>query len=142
EVYPDVIAERAGVVSGLGCATSSAMLIPESGGDELTAAVRASIDAAGPATVSTVDSSGRRHRLWLIGPRPVRDELLAAARAHPLLVADGNHRVAAAAATGMDGLLAFLTAGPDLRIGAFHRVLIGTGLDAGALATAWRKVGL
>src|SRR5207244_1756674 len=65
-----------------------------------------------------------------------------AARVNPLLVADGNHRVAAAAAAGMDGLLALITAGPDLRIGAFHRVLTGTGLDADALATAWHRTGL
>jgi hypothetical protein len=50
--------------------------------------------------------------------------------------------VAATAAAGVDGLLAFLTAGPDLRIGAFHRVLIGTGLDADALLAAWHRVGL
>lgn len=142
EVYPDVIAERAGVVSGLGYATSSAMLIPERGGDELTAAVRAGIDEAGPATLSTVDTAGRRHRLWLVGPGPARDGLLAAAEASPLLVADGNHRVAATVAAGVDGLLAFVAAGPDLRIGAFHRVLVGTGLDADALLAAWHRVGL
>jgi hypothetical protein len=141
EVYPDVIAERASVIEGLGCATSAAMLIPERG-DELTDAIRAGIDHAGPAAVSTVDSGGRRHRVWLVGPGRVRDELLRAAGASPLLVADGNHRLAAAAAAGSDGLLAFLTAGPDLRIGAFHRVLIGTGLDAPALTTAWQRVGL
>jgi uncharacterized protein (DUF1015 family) len=142
EVYPEVIAERAGVLSGLGRTTSSTMLIPERGGGELTAAVRAGIEEAGPASVSTVDSSGRRHRLWLVGSGPVRDGLLAAAGASPLLVADGNHRVAATTAAGVDGLLAFVTAGPDLRIGAFHRVLTGTGLDADALLTAWHRVGL
>ena len=140
EVYPDVIADRAAAIAGLGCATSSAMLIPERGGDTLTEAIRTSI--TGPAAVSTVDAAGRRHRLWLVGPGPVRDSLLTAAGASPLLVADGNHRLAAAAAAGVDGLLAFLTAGPDVRIGAFHRVLTGTGLDADALVTAWRNAGL
>lgn len=140
EVYPDVIADRAAVIAGLGCATSAAMLIPEHGGDTLTEAIKTAID--GPANVSTVDSSGRRHRLWLVGPGRVRDTLLTAASASPLLVADGNHRLAAAAAAGVDGLLAFVTAGPDVRIGAFHRVLTGTGLDADTLGTAWRKVGL
>jgi hypothetical protein len=141
EVYPDVIAERAGVVSGLGCATSSAMLIPERGGDELTAAVRAGIDEAGPAAVSTVDAAGRRHRMWLVGPGPARDGLLAAAEASPLLVADGNHRVAAAAGAS-SGLLALVTAGPELRIGAIDRALVDTGLTVADLGSAWRRRGL
>lgn len=140
EVYPDIVAERAEVLAGLGYATSAAMLVPVSDRDELTAAVRAA--ATGVPDVSTVDSSGRRHRLWLLGPGAVRDRVLAVAGAHPLLVADGNHRVAAAAAAGLNGLLALVTAGPGLRIGAFHRVLTGTGRTATDLAAAWRAVGL
>jgi hypothetical protein len=58
------------------------------------------------------------------------------------MVADGNHRVAAAAAAGLGGMLALVTAGPALRIGAFHRVLTNTGLTATDLATAWRTAGL
>jgi hypothetical protein len=138
-VYPDVVAERAEVLTGLGRLTSAAMLVPVRDAEVLMTAVRAAIDAAGDPTVSTVDLSGRRHRLWLVEPDP---ELLAAAGTSPLLVADGNHRMAAAAAAGLDGLLALITAGPGLRIGAFHRVLTGTGLDAGALAAAWRRIGL
>lgn len=140
EVYSDIVAERAEVLAGLGCATSAAMLVPVGDRDELTGAVRAS--TTGAPDVSTVDSSGRRHRLWLLGPGAARDHVLAVAGAHPLLVADGNHRVAAAAAAGLDGLLALVTAGPGLRIGAFHRVLTGTGHTAADLATAWRAVGL
>lgn len=142
QVYPAVVAERAEVLTRLGCATSAAMLVPVGGAETLTAAVRAAIASAGDAVVSTVDTGGRRHRMWLLGEGAARTELLAVAEANPLLVADGNHRVAAAAAAGLDGLLALLTAGPDLRIGAFHRVLVGTGLDADALAAAWRGVGL
>ncbi|MGQ0838490.1 DUF1015 family protein [Actinokineospora sp.] len=142
QVYPDVVAERARVLAGLGCATSAALLVPVAGGDRLTDAVREAIAGAGAPAVSTVDSSGRRHRVWLLGPGLVRDTLLTVAAAHPLLVADGNHRVAAAAEADLDGLLALITAGPGLRIGAFHRVLTGTGLDANALRAAWHRVGL
>ncbi|MFL6143562.1 MAG: DUF1015 family protein [Labedaea sp.] len=142
EVYPDVVAERAEVLAGLGYLTSAALLVPVSDVDLLTGAVRSVIDGAGPPAVSTVDSSGRRHQLWLVGPGASQSALLAAAEAGPLLVADGNHRVAAAAAAGLDGMLALITAGPGLRIGAFHRVLTGTGLDGAALANAWRRVGL
>jgi hypothetical protein len=139
QVYPDVVAERAEVLAGLGCLTSAALLIPVNGAETLTTAVRAAIETAGEASVSTVDSRGRRHRVWLVEPN---GELLAAAGAGPLLVADGNHRVAAAAAAGLTEMLALVTAGPGLRIGAFHRVLTGTGLDAAALEAAWRRVGL
>jgi hypothetical protein len=141
EVYPDVVAERAEALTGLGYATSAAMLVPVGERDTLTAAVRESILDAEP-DLSTVDSSGRRHRLWLLGPGPRRDSVLAAAAANPLMVADGNHRVAAAAAAGLDGMLALVTAGPALRIGAFHRVLTGTRLTAADLERLWRDHGL
>jgi hypothetical protein len=142
QVYPDVVAERAGVLSGLGVATSAAMLVPVADHDPLTPLVREVVAPLGPAPVSLVDSDGRRHRLWLVGPGERQEALLAAAGAHPLLVADGNHRVAAAAAAGLTGLLALVTAGPALRVGPIHRALVGTGLTNADLAAAWRGQGL
>ncbi|WP_436496453.1 DUF1015 family protein [Actinokineospora sp. HUAS TT18] len=142
QVYPDVVAERAAVLAGLGCATSAALLVPVTGGDQLTAAVTAAIAASGAPAVSTVDAAGRRHRVWLLGPGPIRDAIMGVAAAQALLVADGNHRVAAAAAAKLDGILALVTAGPLLRIGAFHRVLVGTGLSLDAMVDAWRACGL
>jgi hypothetical protein len=141
QVYPEIVTERARVLAGLGYATSAAMLVPVAERDTLTGTVRSAVTGQDPA-VSTVDSSGRRHRLWLLGPGPRRDAVLAEAAAHPLMVADGNHRVAAAAAARLTGLLALVTAGPALRVGAFHRVLVGTGLTAAAMAAAWRAAGL
>ncbi|HWO67415.1 MAG TPA: DUF1015 family protein [Umezawaea sp.] len=140
QVYPDVVAERARVLAGLGVATSAAMLVPVAPRDELTALLNAEFDHE-PA-VSLVDSGGRRHRVWLVGPGEAQDTLLEVAGAHPLLVADGNHRVAAAAAAGLSGLLALVTAGPALRIGPIHRALVDTGLSADDLVTAWRALGL
>jgi hypothetical protein len=142
QVYPKVAAERSSVLTGLGVASSAAMLVPVEAGDALTDTVTCAVDRLGPAEVSDTDSAGRIHRMWLVGPGPAQDELLAACRAHPLMVADGNHRVAAALAAPPTGLLALVTAGPDLRIGAFHRTLVGTGLSVDALASAWRRVGL
>ncbi|HEY8372813.1 MAG TPA: DUF1015 family protein [Pseudonocardiaceae bacterium] len=142
QVYPDVVAERAAVLTALGCATSAALLVPVSRGASLTAVVRRAITRLGPPVVETVDSAGRRHRMWLLGPGPDQDEVLAVAGAQPLLVADGNHRVAAAAAAGLGGMLALVTGGPDLRIGAIHRVLTGTGLGAQDLADRWSRAGL
>ncbi|WP_104483609.1 DUF1015 family protein [Actinokineospora auranticolor] len=142
QVYPEVVAERAMVLTGLGCLTSAALLVPVSEGDVLTATVEQAIAAAGPPVAATVDTGGRRHQLWLLGPGPIRDAVMTVVGAQPLLIADGNHRVAAAAAAELSGMLALVTAGPGLRIGAFHRVLTGTGLDATAMADAWRARGL
>ncbi|MBB4684340.1 DUF1015 family protein [Amycolatopsis jiangsuensis] len=138
EVYPEVVAERAAVLTGLGCATSAALLVPVDEGARLTEAVEAA--RTGRPDVSTVDHAGRVHELWVVPSGTVQERLLRAASAADLLVADGNHRVAAAAATG--SLLALITAGPPLEIGAIHRVLTGTGLTADRLATAWRAAGL
>ncbi len=141
EVYPQVVAERAAVLAGLGCATSAAMLVPVSAGERLTAAVLGSIKALGAPAVSTTDSGGRTHQLWLLGPGAAQDAVRAAAACSPLLVADGNHRLAAAATSGQS-LLALVTAGPELHIGSIHRALVGTGLRRDDLASAWRRVGL
>ncbi|WP_033296279.1 DUF1015 family protein [Amycolatopsis jejuensis] len=138
EVYPEVVAERAAVLAGLGCATSAALLVPAGDGTDLTAAVKEA--AAGAPDVSTVDRSGQDHELWIVRPGPMQDRLLQAASASDLLVADGNHRVAAAAGSGW--LLALITSGPQLEIRAIHRVLTGTGYPAARLRAAWQAAGL
>lgn len=140
QVYPDVVEERAAVLAGLGAATSAAMLLPVAEGPALTDLIGSTIARIGAPAVSTTDSMGRRHELWPIAAGPLQDALLDAVQRHPLLVADGNHRVAAA--NGMPSLLALVTAGPDLRVGAIHRVLYDTGYTLDDLVTAWHRVGL
>ena len=137
EVYPRIVAERAATLLGLGRATSAALLVPVSGGEALTAAVADAVGSGEP-RVHTTDAGGRTHRLWLLEDYA---DVLAAVRRQPLLVADGNHRVAAASSANAP-LLAMVTAGPDLRIGAIHRALSGTGLSTTDLADAWRRAGL
>ncbi len=140
DVYPDVVAERAAMLAGLGVATSAAMLVPTTGGREFTALVERVCRGQVPA-LSTVDGVGRKHELWLAGPGEDQDALLAALDEMDLLVADGNHRVAAAAASGRSALLALVTGGPGLRIGPIHRVLTGTGFDADTLVRRWTAAG-
>jgi hypothetical protein len=142
EIYPQVVRDRAAVLAGLGCATSAAMLVPVTDGEQLTAAVLSSIDGLGSPAVSATDFGNRVHQLWLLGPGAEQDALLAAVARGPLLVADGNHRVAAAAASDRSSLLALVTAGPALNVGAIHRALVGTGLSGDDLAGAWRRAGL
>jgi hypothetical protein len=142
ETYPQVVAERARALAGLGCATSAAMLVPVAEGEHLTTAVLGSIEGLGAPAVSTIDSGGRTHQLWLLGAGAGQDAVLATVARGPLLVADGNHRVAAAAASACSSLLALVTGGPALRIGAIHRALVDTGLTSDDLADAWRRAGL
>ncbi|MFD9960348.1 DUF1015 family protein [Amycolatopsis sp. NPDC058986] len=142
EVYPEVVAERAAMLAGLGCATSAAMLVPASDGAELTARVEWACESLGSPRLSTSDQAGRRHELWVVPGGAVQEYLLASIAAGELLVADGNHRVAAARDAGRGALLALVTAGPRLEIGAIHRVLAGTGLDVAALSARWRAAGL
>jgi hypothetical protein len=142
DVYPDVVAERAAVLAGLGCATSAALLVPATGGGLLTGQVERACGVLGPPDLSTADAAGRRHDLWVVPAGPLQRRLLAAVAGADLLVADGNHRVAAAAAAGHDALLALVTAGPQLRIGAIDRVLTGTGLGPDDLVSRWSAAGL
>jgi hypothetical protein len=141
QVYPEVVAERAAVLAGLSCATSAAMLVPVSGGADLTEALGRAISGPTAPDVSIADAAGRHHRLWLLGPGAHQDELIELAQRQPLLVADGNHRVTAAASAPCE-LLALVTGGPGLRVGAIHRMLVGTGLGPDDLAGAWRRIGL
>ena len=138
EVFPDVVAERAAVLSGLGCATSAAMLVPVSDGTALTTLLADVCGELADPEVSVVDSGGREHRMWLLGKGSRQAEVLELLQDQSLLVADGNHRVAAAGSS----LLALITGGPELRIGAIHRVLAGTGLDASVLQRRWQEIGL
>jgi len=142
DVYPDVVAERAAVLAGLGCATSAALLVPAAGGELLTEEVSRACDDLGLPDLSTSDAAGRRHELWVVPAGPLQDRLLAAVAGADLLVADGKHRVAAARAAGHGALLALVTAGPRLRIGAIHRVLTGTGFGPEELVSRWCAAGL
>ncbi|MBV8931866.1 MAG: DUF1015 family protein [Kutzneria sp.] len=142
EVYPEVVAERAAMLDGLGCATSAALLVPAAGGAALTDMVGRVCTELGDPVVSLVDSSARRHRMWLLGKGKQQDDLLDLLRGQSLLVADGNHRVAAAAVAGRGSLLALVTGGPRLQVGPIHRALVGTGLHADELERRWRAAGL
>jgi hypothetical protein len=140
DVYPEVVAERAAMQAALRCATSAAMLVPASGGAEFTQLLHQAVTRLGAPDVSIVDWHGR-DRIWLVRRGDVQETLLRAAGGRGLLVADGNHRVAAATLAG-NGLLALVTGGPDLRIGPIHRVLLNTRLTSDELVHRWRFTGL
>jgi hypothetical protein len=141
-VYPQVVSERAASLAALGVATSAAMLVPVHQASTLTPLLQGVVAGPPAPDVDVTDPVGTRHELWVLGPGPTQQQILTAAGADPLLVADGNHRVAAARAAGSGGLLALITDGPDLRIRAIHRGLVAPEWRVDSLAAAWRSAGL
>lgn len=101
------------------------------GTDALAAAVRSR-----DPEVDLEDSDGVRHRTWVL-EHAEADDLAAALRPYPCLLADGHHRVAAAAALGrraVPALVTFASSAPRLddvwRLAAVPR-------DRQAAAAAW-----
>lgn len=114
--------------------------------------------AGGPPDVDVTDDDGVRHRLWALpasgdGPASVvAGDLLAAAEAGPITIADGHHRYETALRyrderrmarsceedPPFDYLLALLleASGQDLTVLPTHRLVRGIGEDAGAALLA------
>jgi uncharacterized protein (DUF1015 family) len=110
--------------------------------------------AGGPPDVDVTDDDGVRHRLWALpasgdGPASVvAGDLLSAAGAGPITIADGHHRYETALRyrderrmtrsceedPPFDYLLALLleASGQDLTVLPTHRLVRGIGADAGA----------
>lgn len=140
DVYPEVVAERAAIQAALRYATSAAMLVPAGGGGEFTDLLKGVVAELGEPDVSIVDWHGR-DRIWVLGKGELQDAVLTAVSGQALLVADGNHRVAAATLAG-NGLFALVTGGPDLRIGPINRVLVDTRMAPDELVGRWQATGL
>lgn len=121
---------------------------PSGGTNERLAAV-----AGGPPDVDVTDDEGVRHRLWALpasgdGPASiVAGELLSAAEAGPITIADGHHRYETALRyrderrmthscdedPPFDYLLALMleATGQDLTVLPTHRLVHGIGVEAG-----------
>ncbi len=126
---------------------------PSGGANDRLAAV-----AGGPPDVDVTDDDGVRHRLWALpasgdGPASiVAGDLLAAAEAGPITIADGHHRYETALRyrderrmtrsceedPPFDYLLALLleASGQDLTVLPTHRLVRGIREDAGAALVA------
>lgn len=119
EVFAAKVAERTALIRTLGVLTSPVLLVQA--GDALHAVL--SHLHLGEPTVSDTDQHGREHRIWLIGPGPDRDRLLAAADAGELVVADGNHRSLAAQEAGLTRFLAVVAPASSATIQPYQRLL-------------------
>ncbi len=139
-VDPHTVQDRTTLIAGTLHLTSAPMLVPTTPQDDLSPLLAQAVGSQTP-EFTTQDGRGRVHRYWRVAKSSV-DQLLQVAAASTLLVADGNHRVAALRGSHSQWALAFVTAGPDLRISTYPRALRGTGRSGAELIQTWRAAGL
>ncbi|MGX7675863.1 DUF1015 family protein [Plantactinospora sp. DSM 117369] len=92
-------------------------------GEALHRALAEATEAAGPPAATDTDQAGRTHAIWLLGPGPGQDELLALAGAGELVVADGNHRSLAAQIGELPRFLAVITTPASVAIQPYNRLV-------------------
>lgn len=122
DVFAAKVAERTALISALGTLTSPVLLVQAEGG-ALYDVLAGMVVRLGAPAATDVDQHGLTHRVWLVGPGPDRDALLAAADAGELVVADGNHRSLAAQQAGLARFLAVVAPAQSVTIEPYQRLL-------------------
>ncbi|GAA3767221.1 DUF1015 family protein [Plantactinospora mayteni] len=92
-------------------------------GEALHRALAEATDTAGAPAATDTDQAGRTHAIWLLGPGPRQDDLLALAGAGELVVADGNHRSLAAQIGELPRFLAVITTPGSVAIQPYNRLV-------------------
>jgi uncharacterized protein (DUF1015 family) len=133
DVFAATVAERTALLRELRHLLSPVLLLPSQGGPELERLLADAIGALGPAAVADLDPAGRRHEVWVLPAGDVRDRLLDAVSAGPLVVADGNHRSLAAQQAGLPRFLALVTTPGSVRIQPYNRLIVRLGMSEGQL---------
>lgn len=123
DVFISKVRERVALAETVGHLLSPVLLLQTGAGDELHAALAATVEAAGPPAATDLDQAGRTHAIWPLGPGPRQDELLALAGAGELVVADGNHRSLAAQLGGLPRFLAVVTTPASVTIQPYNRLV-------------------
>ena len=121
EVFAAKVAERTALIRTLRTLASPVLLIQTAEG--LYEVLTDVIGRLGAPTVTDLDQNGLTHRVWLLGPGPDRDALLAAADAGELVVADGNHRSLAAQQAGLSRFLAVVIPARSVTLQPYQRLL-------------------
>jgi uncharacterized protein (DUF1015 family) len=131
DVFAEKVAERTALTRYLHHLLSPVLLLQSgrrgqqqgAAGAELQWRLEEAIERLGPPVVSDVDQHGHTHQIWLLGPGPEQDALLAAAGGGELIVADGNHRTLSAQEAGLSRFLAVVTTAESVGIQPYHRLL-------------------
>jgi uncharacterized protein (DUF1015 family) len=127
EVFIDKVKERTALIGALGHLISAVLLLQSDRGPDLVAQVEAWTSERVPDSID-IDQFGQEHAVWLMGPSPERDALIAALAGGELIVADGNHRSLASQQSGLDAFLAVITAPESLTIQPYNRLMRDLGL--------------
>lgn len=123
DVFIAKVRERVALADALGHLLSPVLLLQTGRGDELHAALAAATEAAGAPAATDLDQAGRTHAIWLVGPGPRQDELIALAGGGELVVADGNHRSLAAQTGHLPRFLAVITTPASVAIQPYNRLV-------------------
>lgn len=123
DVFIEKVRERVALAEATGHLLSPVLLLQTSCGDALHAALAAATDRAGAPAATDIDQAGRTHAIWLLGPGPQQDELLALAGGGQLVVADGNHRSLAAQTGDLPRFLAVITTPQSVAIQPYNRLV-------------------
>jgi uncharacterized protein (DUF1015 family) len=102
---------------------SPVLLMQTAHGDALHAALAEACESAGAPAATDLDQAGRTHAVWLVGPGPRQESLLALAGGGELVVADGNHRSLAAQIGGLPRFLAVVTTPASVTIQPYNRLV-------------------
>ena len=127
EVFIDKVKERTALIGALGHLISAVLLLQSDRGPDLVAQVEAWTQSRVPDSID-IDQFGQEHAVWLMGPSPERDELLATLGGGELIVADGNHRSLASQQSGLDAFMAVITAPQSLTIQPYNRLMRDLGM--------------
>jgi uncharacterized protein (DUF1015 family) len=141
DVFAEKVRERTALTRRLGTQLSPVLLLQTGTGEELHAALAATIEGLGDPAVTDLDPQGRAHSVWVLAPGPGADRLLALAGGGELVVADGNHRSLAAQEAGLDRFLAVVTTPPSVRIAPYHRLVTELGLPVDEVLSRLRAAG-
>jgi uncharacterized protein (DUF1015 family) len=121
DVFPEKVRERVALTEASGHLLSAVLLLQT--GTDLRPALLAATERAGAPAATDLDQAGRTHAIWLLGPGPEQEELLALAGAGELVVADGNHRSLAAQQGGLRRFLAVVTTPGSVSIQPYNRMI-------------------
>jgi uncharacterized protein (DUF1015 family) len=122
DVFPAKVRERVALTEATGHLLSAILLLQSARGDDLQAALRAAVDAAGAPAARDVDQHGRVHEIWPLPAGGTADRLCELAGSGELVVADGNHRTLAAQTGGLARFLAVVTAPASVGIAPYNRL--------------------
>jgi len=121
DVFIEKVRERVALTEATGHLLSAVLLLQTQA--DLRPALAAACDAAGAPAATDLDQAGRTHAIWLVGPGPRQDDLLALAGGGELVVADGNHRTLAAQLGRLRRFLAVVTTPDSVTIQPYHRLV-------------------